>query len=68
MNKFYEIVEASSNLTLDEQESFVILLQKRIAEEKRKRIIKEVMESRKEFESGNKHTSSINDIMKEILS
>ena len=59
MNTFYEFVEETNKLTLDEQESFVDILQKRIAEEKRNRFIIESMESVKEFESGNKHTSSI---------
>ena len=68
MNTFYEIVEASSHLTLDEQESFVDILNKRIIEEKRKRIINEVLESQREFESGEKLTSSIDDILKEIQS
>jgi len=68
MNTFYEFVEETNKLTLDEQESFVDILQKRIAEEKRNRFIIESKDSVKEFESGNKHTSSIDDIMKEILS
>ena len=68
MNTFYEFVEETNKLTLDEQESFVDILQKRIAEEKRNRFIIESKESVTEFESGNKHTSSIDDILKEILS
>ena len=68
MNTFYEFVEETNKLTLDEQESFVDILQKRIAEEKRNRFIIESKESVTEFKSGNKHTSSIDDIMKEILS
>ncbi|MGA2297702.1 MAG: hypothetical protein ABSG15_09165 [FCB group bacterium] len=68
MNTFSEIVDAASNLTLDEQESFIEIFQRRIAEEKRKLLFKEVLESEKEFESGNKKTSSIDEIMKEIRS
>jgi hypothetical protein len=68
MNTFYEIVEESSKLTLDEQESFVDILQKRISLEKRRQLIDEVKESSREFESGDKHTSSIEEIMNEILS
>lgn len=68
MSNFYELLEESSNLMLDEQESFVDILQKRIAEEKRTRLISEVRESRIEYEAGDKKTSSFDDIMKEILS
>ena len=66
MNNFYEILDASSNLTLEEQESFVDILQKRIIEEKRKKLIYEIMESEKEFETGDLQISTIDEIMKEI--
>ncbi|MFH1050989.1 MAG: hypothetical protein V1779_08715 [bacterium] len=68
MSNFYKILEESSNLSLDEQESFVDILQKRIAEEKRKSLISVVRESQMEYEAGDKKTSSIDDIMKEITS
>lgn len=67
MNTFYEMVEEVSNLSLDEKESFVNILQKRISEEKRLRLIEEIKESNKQFEEGNKYTSSIDEIMKEVL-
>ena len=68
MSNFYEILDETSNLSLDEQESFVDSLQKRIAEEKRKSLISAVKESQKEYETGDKKTSSVDEIMKEILS
>ncbi|ROL58099.1 hypothetical protein D9V86_11830 [Bacteroidetes/Chlorobi group bacterium ChocPot_Mid] len=68
MSNFYEILDETSNLSLDEQESFVDILQKRIAEEKRKSLISAVKESQKEYETGDKKTSSVDEIMKEILS
>lgn len=68
MNTFYEFIEEANKLSLDEQESIVEILQKRIAEEKRSRFVKESLESVKEFEAGNKSTSSVDEIMKEIVS
>ncbi|MCX6154975.1 MAG: hypothetical protein NT007_12540 [Candidatus Kapabacteria bacterium] len=67
MNTFYEIIEETNKFSIDEQETFVEILQKRISAEKRIRIIDEARESRLEFESGDKQTTSIDDIMKEIL-
>lgn len=66
MKSFYEILEESSELTLDEQESFVEILQKRISDEKRKIIVNEVREATIEFNKGNKNVSSIQDILDEI--
>jgi hypothetical protein len=68
MTAFYEILEETSKFSLEEQESIVDIIQKIIADEKRKRLISEVNESIIEFELGNKLTSSIEDILKEIQS
>jgi len=68
MANFTDIVDESSKLTLDEQESFVDILKKRIIEQKRQIIIEEAIQSREEFDSGRQKTSNIEDIMKEIQS
>lgn len=68
MANFTDIVDESSKLTLDEQESFVDILKRRIIEQKRQIIIEETIQSRIEFDSGGKKTSSIEDILKEIQS
>jgi hypothetical protein len=68
MANFTDIVDESSKLTLDEQESFVDILKKRIIEQKRQIIIDEAIQSREEFESENKVTSNIDDILYEIQS
>ena len=68
MNTFSDIVEEADKLTLEEQETFIEILQKRVSETKRNKLIKKALESSEEFDKGHKFTSSIDDIMKEITS
>ncbi len=68
MNTFSDIVEEADKLTLEEQETFIEILQKRVSETKRNKLIKKALESSEEFGKGHKLTSSIDDIMKEIAS
>ena len=66
MSSFYEVIEAGSALSLDEQESVVEIMQKRIIEEKRNRIILEVRDAEQEYESGKLQASDLDDFLKEL--
>ena len=66
MNTFSDFVEEIDKLSLDEQESFVAVLQKRIAEEKRKRFVEEALESKEEFEKGVYSKGSSADLFKAL--
>lgn len=66
MNTFSDFVEEIDKLSLDEQESFVDILQKRIAEEKRKRFVEEALESKEEFEKGSYSEGSSADLFKAL--
>ena len=65
---FAEVMETVERLTVDEKEVLIDILQNRLRENKRRRIIKSVKEARSEFEKGNVKTASVDDIMKGILS
>jgi hypothetical protein len=65
---FAEVLETIEKFTVDEKETLVDILQNRLRETKRRRIIESVRESRREFEKGNLKPASIDDIMKEVSS
>ena len=65
---FADVLEAVEELTVDEKETLVDILQNRLRETKRQRIVKSVKESRREFESGKLKPASVDDIMNEVLS
>lgn len=65
---FAEVLETIETFTVDEKEILVDILQHRLRENKRERIVKSVKESKREFEKGNLKPASVDDIMNEILS
>ena len=65
---FAEIMETVEQLSVDEKETLIDILQHRLRENKRQKIVKSVKEARREFEEGKTKTTSVDDIMKEILS
>jgi len=65
---FAEVLETIEKFTVDEKETLVDILQHRLRENRRERIIKSVKESQREFKQGNLKPASVDDIMKDILS
>jgi hypothetical protein len=65
---FAEVLETIENFTVDEKETLIDILQHRLIENKRQKIVKSVKESRRDFEKGNLKPVSVDDIMNEILS
>ena len=49
---FGEVLEAIDQLSLDEQETLLDIVQRRLAERGRKRLAAEIQEARQEFASG----------------
>ncbi len=68
MHAFADILDLADELTLDEKESFVEIMQKRISQERRKQLISEAHDSVEYFNNSSKNTSSIEDILKDIMS
>ena len=65
---FREVLDAIEQLTSDEQDSLIAIVQKRQAENARIRLIAEVEASSKEYQTGQGKSSSVDNLMKEILS
>ncbi len=64
---FAEVLETIEDFSVDEKETLIDILQRRLTENKRQRIVESVEASRREFDNGELKFSSVNDIMKEIL-
>jgi hypothetical protein len=65
---FAEVLEAVDQLSWDEQETLVAIVQRRMAERGRQRLAAEVQEARREFAQGLCRPSSVDELMNEILS
>ena len=63
---FSDVVDAVDNLSIDEQETLVEILRRRIAKRNREALVRDVAEARAEFQSGRKGTSSVDEIMDEV--
>ncbi len=65
---FSDVLETIEGFSIDEKETLVDILQHRLQEDKRQRVIRSVKESRREFEKGELKPASVDEIMSEILS
>jgi len=65
---FGEVLEAADKLSLEEQESLIDILHRRMIERRRAEIAKDIEEARQEFREGGCQPATPNDIMEEILS
>ena len=65
---FGEVLEAIDHLSLDEQETLIDILHRRIADQGRRKLLAEIEAARKEFTEGQCQPATADDLMKEILS
>jgi len=65
---FAEILEAADQLTLEDQENLIDILQKRLRDSRKANLVKDVQEARKEFVEGKCQPVTPEQIMEEILS
>jgi len=61
-------VDAADRLTLEEQETLVALLNRRLADRRRAELAADIREAQREFERGALRPITPDQIMKEILS
>ncbi len=66
--RFTDVLEAVEELPTDEKEELIRILNNRLREAKRQRIIKSVEAAQREFEKGDLKPASVDEIMKEVLS
>jgi hypothetical protein len=67
-SRFHVVVEAADRLTLEEQETLVTVLNRRLADRRRAELARDIREAQREFERGTLRPTSPDEIMKEILS
>jgi hypothetical protein len=67
MKTFGQVLEWADELPLEEQESLVSILQRRLREQRRAELVQAVKEARKEFRAGRCRPASPAGIMKKIL-
>jgi len=66
MTTFSDVVDAADGLSVDEQETLVEILRRRIAKRNREALVRDVADARAEFQIGRARTSSVSDIMDEV--
>jgi polyphosphate kinase len=65
---FHVVAEAADQLTEEEQETLIELLNRRLADRRRSKLVRDIQEAQREFESGDLRPTTPGDIMHEILS
>ena len=66
MPSFSDVVGATDDLSVDEQETLVEILRRRIAMQNRNALVRDVEEARAEYQSGQTCTKSPSGIMDEV--
>lgn len=66
MHQFNDLLEKVDEMPLESQEMFVDIIQKRLSEKKREKFIREVHESKAEYNAGNYQTGTSDDLFKAL--
>ncbi len=67
ITSFAGVAEAAEQLSLEEQESLLELLQRRLIERRRAVLAKEIEEARREFREGNSRAMTPSEIIAEAM-
>jgi hypothetical protein len=65
---FGDVLDAIDQLSLEEQETLMDIVQRRVAERSRKFLAAEIREAQQEFAEGRCQAATADELMKEILS
>jgi hypothetical protein len=68
LRNFADLLDAVDNLSLEEKETFLEVLQRRYIDQRREEIAAEIEASRQEFNAGECRAVTADDLMKEIVS
>ena len=63
---FGQILESAEELSVEEQETLVSILQRRLADERREELVQAVREARQEYKAGRCRPASPAEILKKI--
>ena len=64
---FGEVLEAADQLSQDEQQELIAILNRRLAQANRQRVAAEIQEARQEFAEGRCLPASPDELMREIV-
>lgn len=64
--KFQDILEAADRLSLEDKEALIDVLQRRLVDQRREEIAREIEAARREFQSGKCQPMTPDELMKEI--
>ena len=64
---FGDVLEAADHLSLEEQQELIAILQRRLAEAGRQRLIAEVQEARQQFAAGQCRPMTAAELVREAL-
>lgn len=66
--RFGQVLVEVDRLSVEEQETLVEVIRRRLIDRRRQEIVREIKEAEREFERGNATPVSPDELMKEILS
>ena len=66
--KFIDVLESVDNLSLEEQETLIDIVRNRATEERRRRLLTDIEESRMSYREGKSREMTAEEIMKEAQS
>ncbi|TEU17754.1 MAG: hypothetical protein E3J21_07610 [Anaerolineales bacterium] len=64
---FGEVLEVVDKLSLEEQETLIEIVRRRVIERRREELAKEIQDAQKEFQAGHCHPVTPDELMTEIL-
>ncbi len=67
-SRFHVVVDAADRLTLEEQETLIAVLNRRLADHRRAELAADIREALREYERAALRPATPDEIMKEILS
>lgn len=65
---FAEVLDAVDELPTEDKKELIRIVQNRLRDDERQRIVNSVKEARREFAEGNMKTATVDEIMEDILS
>lgn len=65
--KFNEVLEAADNLNLEEQETLVEIIRRRMIERRRRQLADDIHDADEEFQAGKCRPMSPDELMREIV-
>ncbi len=65
---FGEVLERAEQLSLEDQEALIDIVRRRLIEQRRVELAKDIREAQEELRAGNVRAVTVDELMREILS